>query len=145
MAKSGRAFADRKKIEAVSAAKTIEVHDCGTIFMVTQSAAATYQLTLPSASSAGKGWWCKFVIATAAAKTVTILGEANSIHGVELGALAGDADTLADPGNTITFLGTDGARSAGQVGDQVEIFTDGSVWYALCAAGVDGLITITDV
>ena len=33
MAKSGRYSADRKKIEVLTAAKTVEVHDCGTVFM----------------------------------------------------------------------------------------------------------------
>mgnify|MGYP003133197365 CR=1 FL=1 len=144
MAKLGRYSADRKKIEALSAAKTVEVADCGTVFIVAQAAGAAYDIALPTPAAAGKGWWCKFILGTAAAKNVTITGAANSINSVELGALAGDADTLNNPGNTITFIGTDGART-NEVGDQVELVSDGSAWYALCASGLDGGITVADV
>jgi len=143
MAKLGRYSADRKKVETVSAAKTVSVAECGTIFMLTMSAAAAFEIALPTPAAAGAGWWCKFIVGTAAAKNITITGAANSINAVELGALSGDADSLANPGNTITIIGTDGVRSANQVGDQVELVTDGTAWYALIASPVDDMITIS--
>ena len=57
MAKLGRYAANRFKIEAVSADKTVEVSDCGTMFVV----AGGTGLTLPTATDAGKGWWIRIV------------------------------------------------------------------------------------
>jgi hypothetical protein len=55
MAKLGRYSANRIKIEELTASKTLEVVDCGTLFLVNPTADTT--LTLPSAFDAGPGWW----------------------------------------------------------------------------------------
>ena len=116
MAKSGRAFADRKKIEAVSAAKTIEVHDCGTIFSVTE----TCTLTLPTVANAGKGWWCK-VVCVDASKTVTVSVNSQTTIGLEL------SNTAAAITGDVAITGTAGAM--------LEVMCDGSR-YIVLGAGV---------
>ena len=60
MAKLGRYSANRIKIEELTASKTVEVADCGTLFVVNPTADTT--LTLPSATNAGKGWWIEVMI-----------------------------------------------------------------------------------
>jgi hypothetical protein len=114
MAKSGRAFADRKKIEALSADKTVEVHDCGTCF----PSAGGITITLPAATAAGEGWWIRIVksdtggavsvVATSSLDGIGIDGNANV-------ALSGDFTIHADAGK----------------GSWVEIWCDGSQYYAM--------------
>tara|TARA_Y100000592_G_C5339022_1_gene253285 strand:+ start:45 stop:413 length:369 start_codon:yes stop_codon:yes gene_type:complete len=116
MSKSGRYSADRKKIEAVSAAKTIEVHDCGTIFSVTETCA----LTLPTVAKAGKGWWCK-VVCVDASKTVTVNVNSQTTIGLEL------SNTAAAITGNVAITGTAGAM--------VEVMCDGSR-YIILGAGV---------
>ncbi len=60
MAKLGRYAANRIKIEEITADKTVEVADCGTLFVVDPT--DDTQLTLPSAAAAGKGWWIKVLV-----------------------------------------------------------------------------------
>ena len=64
MSKLGRYSADRKKIESVTGtSKTIAVADCGTAFiMATPGASGACTYTLPAPATAGKGWWCKFIV-----------------------------------------------------------------------------------
>lgn len=128
MAKLGRYSADRKKIATVDAAKTVSASECGTIFMVTDTGDAGYTITLPTAADAGKGWWCKFVVASAA-----------------LAGNAGDDVIIAsgDGSNTMAINYTDDGDTLGDVaannicfdhsctrGDFIEVWTDGSFWYA---------------
>ena len=130
MAKLGRYSADRKKIEALSASKTLAVADCGTIFTLEGNSAFT--ITLPTAASAGKGWWCKF-IANAdhnnADHVITRHGDdSNNIHVicVNTGAVITSASS---PQLKITL---EGAQT--EIGDQLEFVTDGSSWFvtAIC-------------
>ena len=71
MSKLGRYSADRKKIESVTEAKTVAVADCGTIFTITPGS-SDYTVTLPTVSNAGKGWWCKFILAASGTAQVTV-------------------------------------------------------------------------
>ena len=55
MSKSGRYASNRIKIREITASETCTVADCGTLFMINPTADTV--LTLPAATSAGKGWW----------------------------------------------------------------------------------------
>jgi len=140
MAKSGRAFADRKKIENIAASKTIEVADCGTIFTI---GAATSTLELPTMAAAGKGWWCRFVVndETAAVVIDKASGDAaNKMVGSVITGGDGSAMQLqpTTPGTAfdkITFT-----TSVIQ-GDFVEISTDGSLWFVTGQSSVADAIT----
>ena len=116
MSKSGRYSADRKKIEALAADKTVEVSDCGTIFIC--SAAIT--LTLPTAAAAGKGWWVRVVKATAASGgaisvTATSTLDGVGVDGNGVGIFLQDDFTLHTDGNQ---------------GSLVEIVSDGTQYWA---------------
>ena len=134
MSKSGRYSADRKKIEAVSAAKTVEVAECGTIFMVGDINAT---IDLPAAASAGKGWWCKFVLTANAGAGDVIINLNGSDTLVLVSATAADGAATDITGTAqIAFK-----NGAGKTGDQLEMFTDGTSWYGLgiaqLATGID--------
>ena len=68
MAKLGRYASNRIKIEEITADKTVEVADCGTLFVVDPTADTT--LTLPSVAAAGKGWWIEVMVDEADGGTV---------------------------------------------------------------------------
>ena len=116
MAKLGRYSADRKKIEAVAATKTVSVAECGTIFIV--SAAVT--LTLPSASDAGKGWWCRIVKATATGGGAISVTATSTLDGIGV-----------DGGGVGVFLQDDfSLHTDGNQGSLVEIVSDGTQYWA---------------
>ena len=116
MSKSGRYSADRKKIEALSASKTVEVHDCGTCF----TAAGGITITLPSAANAGKGWWIRIAKSNSGgAITVSMASGSEVLDGV---AIDGNANVELDDEFTI--------HANAQKGAWVEIWCDGSEWYA---------------
>ena len=126
MAKSGRYSADRKKIENLTdATKAVEVHDCGTIFVLNRSGGVA--LTLPALASAGNGWWCKVVVQTALSSDSTIASAdgAGTVFGPFAAAdEAAGSSTLAHDGETITI-----AAAADVKGDVVEIIQANGEWF----------------
>ena len=142
MSKLGRYSADRKKITALTAAtKTVAVSECGTVFTLAgaTTGVSAIAVTLPNASSAGSGWWCKF-----------ILLDNPRTNDYTISATAGDGDnmyaaTMYASGNAATIEGgssvpsTAGSGSAYDVitinknvavpGDQIEVLSDGSNWF----------------
>ena len=127
MAKLGRYSADRKKIEALTAAKTVEVADCGTIF--TLGTAGGFAVVLPDASACGNGWWCKFIVKVApSGGDYTIdasSGDGNNVHALLLTAETGAAASTA--GTAVDQVAIKDGK--GNIGDQVEYVTDGALWY----------------
>ena len=135
MSKLGRYSADRKKVESVTASKSVAVADCGTVFTVVGDAAVT--LTLPAISDAGNGWWCKVI------KT----GLHNGGQDVTISAADADGDT---PMMGVDVSGTEAALIGDDLviddtatkGTQVEILCDGSNWQVLSFSTGSGNITI---
>jgi len=128
MSKSGRYSADRKKIENIAASKTIEVHDCGTIFTIGAGAAT---LTLPTMAAAGKGWWCRFVVNDeTAATTINQNGSdtANQMVGHVKHYTDGAAVQLEPATEGAAFDAISFTTDVIQ-GDWVEVYTDGTLWY----------------
>ena len=125
MSKLGRYSAQRRKVQALGAtATTITVADCGTEFTFTQGAAVDH--TLPSAATAGAGWWARFTLITAASNDVDIV----SADGDDIILCANDSAAAVGaqsgtPSDKITF-----ASGTALAGDNVYIWTDGSNWYA---------------
>ena len=131
MAKLGRYSADRKKIEALTAAKTVEVADCGTIF--TLGLAGGFAVVLPDASACGKGWWCKFVVKVAATGGDYTIdassGDGNNLHGLAVTC----EDDQGTPSHTNSTAVDQVAlkQNKCKIGDQVELVTDGALWYVV--------------
>jgi hypothetical protein len=134
MAKLGRYSADRKKVENLTADKTAEVADCGTLFTVVGDTAIT--VTLPAIAQAGNGWWCKFLKTGATggdAVNVTASADAGSMMGVAVTELTLDS-----------LSGDDLAIAAdAEPGSQVELVCDGSNWHVLAHASGSSAITVS--
>ena len=143
MSKLGRYSADRKKIEAISAAKTITQADCGTIFTITPGT-SNYDITLPTVATAGRGWWCKFIQAASGTAQVKIIQNTSDSSdlvitnvlqtGIVGGVTGSGARDVPDGLGGFNFT-SDGIKirsgSAAAIGDQIEILTDATNWYAV--------------
>ena len=114
MAKLGRYSANRFKIEDVTANKTVELHDCGTMFTV----AGGLTLTLPAAAVAGAGWWCRIVKSDEGTDILVVATSTLDGQAVEGG---GSVESLA---NNFSIDGNAGK------GSWAEIWSDGSQYYA---------------
>ena len=131
----------RKKIAKITAAKTIDVADCGTLFMVSNPTGGTYVVTLPSPSTAGVGWHCKFV-------NSNVSGNMTNIVRID-GAASTMAAVVVDGGSTTANI--DGAAAnqfvnflaASLHGDWCEVWTDGTYWYAEAWSGINAGMTTT--
>ena len=137
MAKLGRYSAQRKKVlDLGTTPTTISVAQCGTEFLVNQAGSSNITHTLPAAAAAGEGWWCAFTLKTAvgnAGADVTIASPANNIKGVELG----DAATAIAHTNIVI------EGNAALQGTRVEMWTDGTNYYAITMAVADADIAPT--
>ena len=113
MAKLGRYSANRFKIEAVSADKTVEVSDCGTMFTVTGG----NTLTLPSAEAAGKGWWIRIVKSDGGSDVSVTATSSLDGQGVDANAI-------------VTLSGNCAIDANAGKGSWLEIWSDGTQYYA---------------
>jgi len=129
MSKSGRYASNRLKVENLTAtAKTVDVADCGTIFTVGAAATA---VVLPLLSSAGKGWWCRFVVNDETAQ-VTIAQHASDTANQMVGHVKSFTDNAAvqlSPANEGDAFDLITITADAVQGDFVEVYTDGTLWY----------------
>jgi len=142
MSKLGRYAANRYKVENLTSAKTVEVHDCGTIF--TLDSTTEFAVTLPDVSSSGPGWWAEFHILGApsgADYTVVTNGSENTIMGKIFSPPMGGAEVVGNhiiEADTITF-----ADGVAVPGDHVRIVGTGVHYIASAFASSSAGITIT--
>jgi len=133
----GRVFFNtRKNVVGISAAKTLLPSDSGNVFLINQASA--YDIALPAAADAQEGWNCKFIIGTAAANAVTIsatTGDGNNIIALGLDMEDGAVGNQSTGCDVITFI------SGAEKGDQVELFTDGTTYYAVSVVADKAHIT----
>jgi len=144
MAKSGRYSANRFKIEALSSNKTVEVHDCGTMFMYTETTGFT-TIQLPAVEEAGNGWWCRVVVEAMTGGGTDVdcniaqsTSDTNDI--VVLRAIDGS-------GAAVSQIAADGVTIVGDTavaGDWVELWTDGTKWYGQVFSSAAGGIVAYD-
>lgn len=132
MSKLGRYSADRKKIQAIGAAETLSVTvaDCGTVFTCA-GGSGTSAITLPTIASAGKGWWCKFVlIADQGSGAVTVAaasGDEDTIVAANYGGL-GDSTNAANVGSDAAADSATFVASKALAGDSMEWICTGEKW-----------------
>jgi hypothetical protein len=123
-------FASR--VETISTARTLTASDSGKLF--TLSGSAGVAITLPSVTVAG--FRARFTVGSAFATTnFTIVSSTNVIQG------SADVNSTLVPAsneNTISFVAT-----AETIGDYVELYSDGTNFYAYGIGAGAGAITFT--
>ena len=142
MAKLGRYSADRKKVESITADKSLIAADCGTLMVLNIASGCT--VTLPSVAEAGKGWWVRFVIGTNVSSNTVVITEKTTADtdvlrgGInELEVDTSDDGPSTDGATTITI-----ANALDTVGDFVEFICDGTNFYFYGQTKLDGCMTI---
>ena len=137
-------FRGKYEVEDLTAASTLLETDSGKTFMLNST--TEFTTTLPALSDAGSGWNCRFVVKSAPSGANYVVTENAAsdtdkivVNGInELEVDTGD-DGVSNTGCTnINFI--DGTAIEG---DWVEIFTDGTKWYATGQTKADGGITAT--
>jgi len=121
--------------EVVTATNVILAAETGTVFFL--NSATEFVSTLPAPAAGLKFTFIVTAAPSGASYTVVTNASANIIVGqqVNVAGAAGDSGTTDD---TITFV--DGQSV---VGDKVELFCDGTKWYAYATCGVAAGVTFT--
>jgi len=142
MAKLGRYSADRKKVESITATKSLTTADCGSLLVLNAAAGCT--VTLPSVADAGKGWWVRFVIGTnCSSNTIVITEKTSEDTDVLVGGINElEVDTSDDGPSTTGATTITIANALDTVGDFVEFICDGSKFYFHGQTKLDGCMTI---
>ena len=140
MSKLGRYSADRKKMKDVTAAKTVQVAECGTIFNCSGSSVAPYSITLPTLAAAGDGWWCKFILVDADSQDLHIVS-------TNAGAIFSQVHTVTGSGRMIIGAGTASFIGGTAIpGDSVEFIAmpnvpSGAAWSSEAHVSGSGALT----
>ena len=136
-------FTPVRVVEEISADKVLDVYDTGKVFMLTSSGALA--ITLPAAG-ADDITGCCFTFICRTAPVAAMMGggdyqiknTADKIIGTVQSSTGGDASDDLD-GDHINFVGGTAIE-----GDRIEIFCDGTNYYAFGFCNADGGITITE-
>ena len=144
MAKLGaRAGWHGNYFEGLTANKSLSPSDSGKVFTLDQD--ASFDITLPTASKAGAGWNCKFIVKAAPDGAAYVVTEKTSddtniivTNGiVELEVDTGTDGLVNTAHTTITF-----AAGVAVQGDWIEVLCDGTNFYVKGATRADGGITL---
>jgi hypothetical protein len=132
-------FNARKKSQALNAAHTVKATESGTIFMVSNSSGAGYNITLPTGSDMLEGLHYKFIVEEdTPGDIVTIAAGSSIIDGVQKDAGGDAANSTAGTAVDNILIGTTTKQ-----GDYINLFTDGNTWYFECLSSVNNAITTT--
>ena len=126
----------RLHIHDVDGAYTVLQSDSGKVFMLSSTGGAC-EITLPVAANLQEGWNCKFVTKEDTPSNAITIGAGSAIIDM----------VMKDPGGNLSnsTAGTAvsniivGATST--QGDYINVFCDGSTYYAECLSGIDDAIT----
>lgn len=128
------------KTQSIAQSLSLGVEDSGKVWLL-GNASATFTITLPAVSTAGSGWYGKFLVATAPVTghyvvTENTTSDTNIVHGgVRTSAVNNAAPVEATAGTGVTqisFLANNAAK-----GDYIDLVTDGTSWYicdSICQA-----------
>jgi len=120
----------------ISAAYTVLQSDSGNVFMLS---GGPYTITLPVAADLAEGWFCKFIV-----KEDTPAGDITINAGSAIIDLV-----MKDPGGNASNSTAGTAKSTivchteCTQGDVVNIFTDGTTYYAEALSAIDDAIDHT--
>jgi hypothetical protein len=135
------------RVDSISEAVTLNRKDSGKIFMVTDSGGSGYTITLPTPANAGIGWSAKFIVNAAVGSTL------NGSGGEDVVLNDGQTDVMV-----VNYVDSADASTASVVhdrqadtvgfdntcvkGDFIDLFSDGTTWFAFGISGADGGILV---
>ena len=131
----GRVFFNtRKNVHALDGAYTVLASDSGKIFMLSATG-GTVAITLPTTLEEGLHY--KFVVLEDTPSNAITIAAGSSIIDMVHKDAGGDASN-STAGTAVDNIIV-GATST--QGDMINIFTDGTTWYAECLSGINDAIT----
>ena len=133
----GRVFFNtRKNIHALDGAYTMLASDSGKTFMLSATG-GTVAITLLPAADLVEGWNCKFVVLEATQSNAITIGAGSAIIDMVMKDAGGNAsNSTAGTAVSNLIVGTSSTQ-----GDYINIFCDGSTYYAECLSGIDDAVT----
>ena len=131
----GRVFFNtRKNVHALDGAYTVLASDSGKTFMLSATG-GTVAITLPTTLEEGLHY--KFVVLEdTPSNAITIAAGSSIIDLVQKDAGGDAANSTAGTAVDNIIVGATATQ-----GDYINIFTDGTTWYAECLSGIDDAIT----
>ena len=120
----------------ISAAKTVLQSDSGNVFMLS---GGPYTITLPVAADLVEGWNCKFIVKAANPAGDITINAGSAI----IDLVMKDPGANASNSTAGTAKGTVVFHTECTQGDMVNLFTDGTTYYAEALSGVDDAIDHT--
>ena len=133
----GRVFFNtRKNIHALDGAYTMLASDSGKTFLLSATG-GTVAITMLPAADLVEGWNCKFIVKEDTPTGVITVAAGSAIIDLVMKDSGGNASN-STAGTAVSNLIV-GATST--QGDYINIFTDGTTWYAECLSGVDDAVT----
>ena len=125
----------RLNIHDVDGAYTVLQSDSGKVFMLSSTGGAC-EITLPVAANLQEGWHAKFVVKEDTPTGVITIAAGSAIIDMVMKDPGGNASnsTVGTAKSNILL------RAACTQGDYVNIFTDGSTYYAEAMSGIDDAI-----
>ena len=131
----GRVFFNtRKNVHALDGAYTVLASDSGKTFMLSATG-GTVAITLPTTLEEGLHY--KFVTLEDTPSNAITIGAGSAIIDMVHKDAGGDASN-STAGTAVDNIIV-GATST--QGDMINLFTDGTTWYAECLSGIDDAIT----
>ena len=123
----------RLNMSTIDAAYTVLQSDSSKVFMLDGGG---YTITLPDAAALEQGWHCKFVVRPANPTGDIVITAGSAIVDLVMKDPGGDAsNSTAGTAKTTIIFHTECTQ-----GDVVNIFTDGSTYYAEAISGIDDAI-----
>ena len=120
----------------ISAAYTVLQSDSGNVFMLS---GGPYTITLPVAADLVEGWYCKFIVKEDTPSGDITLQAGSAIIDLVMKDPGGNAsNSTAGTAKATIVLHTECTQ-----GDVVNLFTDGTTYYAEALSGIDDAIDHT--
>ena len=120
----------------ISAAYTVLQGDSGNVFMLS---GGPYTITLPVAADLQEGWYCKFIVKEDTPSGDITLQAGSAIIDLVMKDPGGNAsNSTAGTAKATIVLHTECTQ-----GDVVNLFTDGTTYYAEALSGIDDAIDHT--
>ena len=127
-------FNARRETHTVDGAYTVTAADSGKVFMLSSTAGAC-EITLPT--TLVEGLYYKFIVEEDTPTGVITIAAGDSIIDLVMKDIGGDASNSTAGTQVDNIL----IVVATKQGDYIDMFTDGSSWYAECMSSTNNSIT----
>ena len=127
-------FNARREKHTVDGAYTVKASDSGKVFMLN---GGPYTITLPVAAALEEGWYCKFVVKENTPSGDITITAGSAIIDMVMKDIGGDASNSTAGTQVDNIL----IAIATKQGDYINMFTDGTTWYAESMSSTNNSIT----